>query len=219
MMFKDRRDAGRKLAKQLLKYKGANPLTLGIPRGGVLVALPICKALRAEFDVLIARKLPIPWNPEAGFGAMAQDGTICLNPEIHPLLGLSKEWEEDITRRVREEIERRNEVYRGARPYPNVTRRLVIVVDDGLATGYTVLAAVESLKKHKPKELVVATPVAQERAAEIIRERVDEFVCLHVSKELVFAVASFYLSFPDLSDEEVLRAIAKARSYARLTSQ
>jgi putative phosphoribosyl transferase len=203
------------LAKLLLKYKKENPLILAIPRGGVVTALPVCQALQAEFDLIVVRKLPIPWNPEAGFGAIALDGTTCFNPELYPFLGLSEEWVNSIITEVKKEIERRNEVYREGKPYPKVEGRIVIVVDDGLATGYTVLAAVESIKKHSPKKVVVATPVAQAHAAKLVSEACDEFVCLHVSPEPVFAVASFYREFPDLGDEEVRTCIRKAKKFSK----
>lgn len=215
MIFENRIGAGRKLAKKLLKYKASKPLILAIPRGGVITALPVCKELEAEFDLMIVRKLPIPWNPEAGFGAVAMDGTVYFNPEVYPLLNLPEAVVEEVVRAAKLEVERRNQVYRQGKPYPAVEGRVVILVDDGIATGYTVLAAVRSLHARRPSKLVVTAPIAQAHAAELVEREVDELICLHLSYDPIFAVASFYKDFPELSDAQVLKALQKARTYSQ----
>jgi putative phosphoribosyl transferase len=209
--FKNRLDGGQKLVVKLVQYAKERPLILAIPRGGVVTALPVCRALKAELDLVITRKLPIPWNPEAGFGAVALDGTVCFNPMLTPYLGLAKEFIDEIVAREKAEAERRNEVYRGGRPFPRVAGRTVILVDDGLASGYTMLAAVRAVKKRAPKRLIVAVPGAARPGYDLIRAEVDEIVCLCVSEAPIFAVGSLYSEFPPVSDTEVMKHLQRAR--------
>jgi len=209
--FKDRFEGGKELAKRLIKYKGKKVIVLAIPRGGIETSFPICKSLKSKFDLIITRKLPIPWNPEAGFGSISMDGTVCLNPEIAPFLGLKEEEIKEIVDSVFKEVKRRNEVYRKGKPFPEVKGKIVILVDDGLATGYTMLAALRSVKKLKPKKLIVAVPVASKQAAEIVKKECDEFICLYESEEPIFAVGSYYKEFPQLSDREVLNYLKEIK--------
>ena len=203
-LFRDRRDAGRRLAERLLDYQDRDAVVLAIPRGGVPVGFEVAGRLRAEFDVIVPRKIPIPWNPEAGMGAITADGTMVLNESMVRSLGLSKEEIEHAAEEVREEVVRRTEIYRAGRVEPEIAGKPVILVDDGLASGYTMLAAIESLKKQGPSSIVVAVPTASSGAARLIGPKVDELVALIVSERLPFAVADFYLEWRDLSDEEVL---------------
>jgi putative phosphoribosyl transferase len=211
-LFDDRSQAGELLAQRLLPYSGPACIVLAIPRGGVPVAYEVSKELACPLDVIVPRKLPIPWNPEAGFGAVMPDGTRVLNDEMVARLGLSPQRIEDITRGVVREVRRRELAYRTDRPRPRLSGRTTILVDDGLATGYTMRAAVEALRKHTPAAVVVAVPVAPRQTAEEIERVADEVVVLHIAEGYPFAVASFYGSFPDLSDAEVKRLLTERQT-------
>lgn len=207
MYFRDRLDAGHQLAKALEAYRGQDVIVLGIPRGGVTTAYPIAEQLQAELDIIIPRKLPLPWSPEAGFGAITEDGTIVLNEAMVSQVGLSPAEIEVIARRVRREVQRRVKEYRGACPAPDLNGRIVILVDDGLATGYTMLAAIQSVKKHAPARVVVAVPCSPASTLESVRPLVDDLVCLIAPDTLSFAVANFYQDFHDMSDGEVKKLL------------
>lgn len=209
--FRDRTEAGRQLAARLLSYRGRDALVLGIARGGVVVGAPIAEALQAELDVIAPRKLPIPFNPEAGFGAITEDGTIHLNPTLVRALGLTEHEIQEIAADVLAEVRRRVARYRGDRPPPMVKDRTVILVDDGLATGYTMLAAIQSVRKGAPARLVVAVPVSPISTLRAIEPHADELICLIAQETEVFAVANFYDDFRDLQDEEVIALLEQAR--------
>lgn len=210
-LFRSRTDAGRRLSERLLDYEGQDAVVLAIPRGGVPVGAEVAKRLNARLDVIIPRKIPIPWNPEAGLGAITADGTLVLNQRMVESLGLSSDEVRQIADEVREEIERRTREYRDERPAPDLEGKTVIIVDDGLASGYTMLAAIESVRKHKPARVIVAVPVASSGSARLVSPRVDEMVALITSERLPFAVAEFYCEWRDLTDEEVVKAISDFR--------
>ncbi|MFX1562431.1 MAG: phosphoribosyltransferase [Promethearchaeota archaeon] len=203
-LFDNREDAGYKLAAELSKLNLKNILILAIPCGGVPVGISIAKELATEFNLMIVRKLQIPWNPEAGFGAITPDGTYLLNPNLAPHLNLSDIKIQEIKSRTLAEIERRRQRFCGNRSSPEIRDRPVILVDDGLASGYTMLVAAKSVKKAKPSQLIVASPVASISAANLLKSECDTLVALHVSSAVPFAVASFYKHWHDLSDEEVI---------------
>jgi len=209
-LFLDRTDAGRRLAERLLKYESKGAVVLAIPRGGVPVALEVAKRLKAQLDVVVPRKIPIPWNPEAGFGAITADGTTVLNERMVRSLGLEEEEIEQAAEEVRQEIVRRTREYRGDRPHPNIQGRPVILVDDGLASGYTMLAAIGSLRKYSPSSIIVAVPVASNGAARVVRPQADKLVALVVSHRLPFAVANAYVRWRDLTDADVLGYLRQA---------
>lgn len=202
MIFKDRYDAGRQLAEQLFTHRH-NAVVLAIPRGGVPVGYEIASRLDVPLDLIIPRKLPIPSEPEAGFGAIAPDGTIVLNEKMVAYLGLTSREIGEIADSVLGEIRRRAMEYRGDRPLPDLKGKTTIIVDDGLATGYTMIAAVRAIKKERPKEIIVAVPCSPDTSIERLEKEADEVVCLIVQQRGPFAVASFYEHFPDLSDDEV----------------
>ncbi len=208
-LFKDREDAGRKLAGL---YRGPMEklIVLGIPRGGIPVAYQMAHTLGGDFDVIVARKLPVPSNPEAGFGAIAPDGSLYINEEMMQHLRLPPEQVNDIASRVLVEVRRRAKAYRGDRPLPGLEGTNVLLTDDGLATGYTMIAAAEMVRKFHPASVGVAVPVSPDGTARRIRPLVDYFHCLHVSHHYPFAVASFYQDFHDLSDREVMKYLRKA---------
>lgn len=203
MIFADRRDAGRQLAEKLLQFGGKDTIVMAIPRGGVPVGYEIAHRLSVPLDLIIPRKLPIPWNPEAGFGAIAPDGTVVLNDEMVSYLGLSPDDISGIEQAVLKEVRRRVREYRGDRPFPDLKGKTVIIVDDGLATGYTMIAAVRAIKKQSPGRVIVAVPVSPESSIDRLKDEADDIVFLVSQKWGPFAVASYYESFPDLTDDEV----------------
>ncbi|MDO8684751.1 MAG: phosphoribosyltransferase family protein [Armatimonadota bacterium] len=202
-MFKDRTDAGRQLAQALLEYRSTGAVVLAIPMGGVPVGAEVARKLGAPLDLVIPRKLPIPWNPEAGFGAMTIDGEIVLNRQLIESMHITKQQIEVVCEMVKTEIERRNKALRHDKPAPNVKGRTAIIVDDGLASGYTMLAAIRYVRSLGPSKIVAAVPAASAQSALLVEKETDELVVLIKSAQIPFAVAGFYLSWHDLSDEEV----------------
>jgi putative phosphoribosyl transferase len=209
MLFKDRLFAGKALAKPLEKYKGEDVIVLGIPRGGVPIGYPIAKALDAPLDVIIPRKLPIPWSPEVGFGAVTSTGDVILNPDIVGEMRITESEIKAIADDVYKEIQRRMKIYRGNKPLPSLREKTVIIADDGLATGFTMIAAIESVRKQGPKKVIAAAPVSPKDAADKIRKYADEVVTLWEKQTYSFAVASFYEDFHDMRDEEVTGLLAE----------
>lgn len=203
MLFNDRKDAGKKLADRLGQGQWERPAVFAIPRGGVPIGCEIARKLHAPLDLIIPRKLPIPYNPEAGFGAVAPDGTVVLNEELVVQLGLEKPHIDSIVMAVLDEVQRRIREYQLGPPL-DPKGRTVIVVDDGLASGYTMIAAVRALKKKGPRKVVVAVPCSPRTSVERLEEEADEVICLTVQEGGAFAVASYYEKFPDLTDGEVL---------------
>lgn len=204
-IFKDRADAGRRLAVELMPYKDKNTVVFAIPRGGIPVAIEVASGLKAPLDIVIVRKIPIPYQTEAGFGAITEDGTIVLNEPLLKRLNLSRTIIDEQADEVRNEILRRSLVYRRKLPPSPVKGRAAIIIDDGLASGYTMIAAIRSLRKRKAAEVVVAVPVASADAFNLVEPMADSLICLEVSHSGWFAVASFYRDWYDLNDEEVNR--------------
>lgn len=207
-IFQDRKEAGRLLAEKLIHYKGTDTIVLGIPSGGIPVAAEIAHALSLPFDLIIVRKLQLPYNTEAGFGAMGPDGEIILNERLLDTAGLT---EEEIKMQVKKTlgvIEKRTVLFRKERPFPSLKDKTAIIVDDGLASGYTMLAAIKFVKKNSPQKIVVAVPTGSMRTVDHIRQEVDECVCLNVRSRFPFAVADAYRNWYDLSDGEVLNIIS-----------
>ena len=199
-MFEDRREAGRKLAKALDQYKGQGVLVLAIPRGGVQVGYEVAKHLNADFSILVSRKLPYPFEPEAGFGAVAEDGSVFINEGA--AYGLPKNEVDRIIEGQKKEIERRIAVLRKGRPLPKVEGRVVILVDDGIAMGSTMRAAVMLCRNRGAKKIVVAVPVAGESAREL--EAIADDMVILEQRVNFRAVADAYRNWYDVSDEEVL---------------
>jgi len=207
-IFHDRSDAGKKLASELLKYSGEEIAVLGIPRGGVPVAYEIAKGLNAEeLDVIICRKIPVPLNPEMGFGAVTSNGDTILNQEVLKRIHIPPEEIIELSEEVYKEVRRRMGEYRGSRPMPILHDKTVIIADDGMATGFTMVAAIKSVRKLKPSRVIAAVPAAPRQACDKIREYADDVVTLWCEDADSFAVASFYEEFADLSDEEVIRIL------------
>jgi putative phosphoribosyl transferase len=203
-VFKDRKEAGTLLAKRLLKYKGIDCIVLAIPSGGVPVGAEIAKALTLPLDIIIVRKVQIPYNPEAGFGAVCPDGEVLLNEDLLRNLNLS---EKDVERQIQltiDIIKKRDSLFRKGLPFPSIKERVAIIVDDGLASGYTMFSAIDYAKKYHPQKIVVAVPTGLKRTIEIILPEVDELVCLNMRSGFVFAVADAYEDWYDLEDDEVI---------------
>lgn len=210
MIFIDRRDAGRRLADVLASRSLADPVVLGVPRGGVVVAYEVARVLAAPLDVVIPRKIGAPTNPELAVGAVAQDGTLVLDEAMVRTVGASEAYLRREADRQREEIERRLKLYRGPRPAVELTGATVIVVDDGIATGATVLAALRGLRSQDPGRVVLAVPVAPPDTLERLTPEADEVVCL-ATPEPFYAVGQFYRHFEQTTDEEVVELIERSR--------
>lgn len=200
-MFKNRKDAGEKLAKALEKYRTENPIILAIPRGGVEVGMQVAAKLNADLSLIIVRKLPFPDNPEAGFGAIAENGSAFILENAH--YWLPGKTIEQIKQQQIAEIERRIKALRGGKPLPEIAGRTIILVDDGIAMGSTMRSAIELCKNRKAGKIVVAVPVMGREVAEEIQEKVDELVVLE-TPAYFRSVAQAYERWYDVSDEEVL---------------
>jgi len=212
MLFADRRDAGRVLTGLLTKYANRDDvLVLALPRGGVPVAFEVAHALRAPLDVFIVRKLGVPGHDELAMGAIATGGVRVLNEDVVGALGLSTKVIDAVAAREEKELERRERIYRGARTPPDVRERTVILVDDGLATGSTMRAAVAALRKQRPARIVVAVPVAAAETCEEFKTEVDETVCA-ATPRMFNGVGRWYEDFSQTSDDEVHELLAQART-------
>jgi putative phosphoribosyl transferase len=207
-LFRDRADAGKKLAQSVQKLALADVVILAIPSGGVPVGAEVAKALDAPLDLMIARKVQFPWSTEAGFGAVVSDGTVYIGPygATLPQSVVRAQIE-----KAKRQVQHRVQEFLGHRLPLDVAGKDVILVDDGLATGSTMLAAVRSLRRRNPRKVVVAVPTASGSAVQLLRPQVDELVALYVHPpHLPFAVASSYESWHDLTDEEVKQCLAEA---------
>ena len=210
MIFADRAEAGRRVAAKLAGYAGrADVLVLGIPRGGVAVAAEVARAIDAPMDVFLSRKMGVPGQEELAFGALASGGVRVLDQELIRELNISSEDIERIAERVKSELERRERVYRGGRSALNVTGKTVVLVDDGIATGSSMMAAIQTLRRMRPARLVLAVPVAPASTCKRLREQVDELICIH-APEKFYAIGQFYENFTQATDEEVVELLRGA---------
>jgi putative phosphoribosyl transferase len=211
MYFRDRREAGRQLAQHLAAYANRpDVLVLALPRGGVPVAYEVARALHAPLDVFLVRKLGLPGHEEYAMGAVASGGVRVLNREVVDQLHLPDELIEGVASRELQELERRERLYRGNRPFPYVRGKTVILVDDGLATGSTMRAAAEALRQQGPARLVVAVPAGSPETCDEFRDEVDEVVCA-ITPEPFDAVGLWYDDFSQTTDDEVRDLLAAAR--------
>ncbi len=211
MRFRDRRHAGRELATRLAAEIEGPAVVLALPRGGVPVALEIAKALGAPLDLVMVRKIGAPGQPELAVAAVA-DGEhpeLVVNPDVLRMTGVDEAWLEQQKERELEEIARRRRRYLGDRPRPSLEGRAAIVVDDGIATGATMLAALRAVRRARPRALVLAVPVAPPDTVERLASEVDRLICLHTPRDFV-AVGQFYEDFTQTDDEEVIAALAAA---------
>jgi len=200
--FKDREEAGKELARALVEFKGRNVVVLGLPRGGVVVAREVAEALGAPLDIVVTRKIGAPGEPEFALGAVTQEGDVIVDSRNAESVGATTEYLQEEARRKKSEVKERMRSLRGDMPYPGLEGKTVIIVDDGIATGNSMKAAVQSVKKRGPKEVVVAVPVApQEAVADLSREG-TRVVCLEQPR-FFFAIGEFYKDFEQVDDSEV----------------
>jgi putative phosphoribosyl transferase len=201
--FRNRAEAGHLLAQKLIAYAyRPDVLVLGLPRGGVPVAFEVAKALQVPLDIWLVRKLGVPTQKELAMGAIATGGVRVLNQEVVNWLGISDEVIDKVAAQEQQELERRNQVYRGNRPAPDVRNRTIILVDDGLATGSTMHAAIASLRQQQPDRIVVAVPVGPPSVYKDFKSEADEIVCLQ-TPELFNAIGVWYVDFSQTTDQEV----------------
>jgi putative phosphoribosyl transferase len=210
VLFRDRHDAGRKLAAALRQYAGrGDVLVLALPRGGVPVAFEVAQALAAPLDILIVRKLGVPFQPELAMGAVASGGIRVLNDEVVRQFDLRPEIIERVAEEELREVARRDAAYRHGRPAPNAAGKVAILIDDGLATGSTMRAAARAVRQQRPARLIVAVPVAAAGTCRDLRAEADEVVCLS-TPEGFFAVGQWYEDFEQTSDDEVRSLLEKS---------
>lgn len=212
MFFDDRKDAGRQLAARLTRFKDQQPIILGLPRGGVVVANEVAKALDAPLDVLLVRKIGAPGRPELAVGAVAfvdKPETVIVD-DVKATLDVPKRYLKDAEAEQVREIKRRQEMYGVTPGRLDVRRKTAILVDDGIATGATIRAAVRALRRAKPRRLVVAVPVAPPDAVAVLEREADEVVCVAVDSDLG-AISLSYGAFPQVGDDEVIDILERSR--------
>jgi putative phosphoribosyl transferase len=205
-LFADRVDAGRRLASALKTIVGADAIVLAIPRGGVVVGYEVAQALALPLDVIIPRKIGAPGNPELAIGAMTEDGTVLLDDNIIQYLQVSQEYIQEESAAQKLEIQRRLKLYRGDASYPALENRDVILVDDGIATGSTMKAALASVRNRKAKTVTIAIPVGPPSTIRELERKADHVVCLY-TPEAFYAIGQFYENFTQTPDEEVTRLL------------
>jgi len=211
----DRKDAGRRLAAELGRFAGrSDTIVLGLPRGGVVVGYEVAKALDAPLDVFLVRKLGAPGQEELAVGAIASGGVRVLNEDVVRAMGLSASQIEAIAAREQAVLDQRERLYRGHSEPMDLTAKIVILVDDGLATGASMRTAIRSLKRHSPTQIVVAIPTAPAETCADLRREVDEVVCV-MTPEPFWSIGSWYLDFAQTSDQEVIDLLEKAKSFGR----
>ena len=205
-LFADRVEAGRLLASALASAISKNAIVLAIPRGGAVVGFEVAHALGIQLDVIIPRKIGAPDNPELAIGAMTEDGTSIRDDWLIEYLQVSEDYIKKESERQRLEIERRLKLYRGEAPYPSLKNREVIIVDDGIATGSTMRAALASVRRRGAKAVVIAVPVGPPSTIKELKKEADRVVCLHTTESLS-AIGQFYENFTQTMDEEVIRLL------------
>ena len=209
MVFADRREAGLLLSRQLLELASERPIVVALPRGGVPVGFEVARALDAPLDVLAVRKLGAPADPEYAVGAIAEDGSAVVDADTARLVGMTQEFFEAIVAHETRELRRRVKRYRAGRDMVDVRGRTVVVVDDGLATGLTVVAAVRALRAKGAARIIVAVPVAARDAIALVAEEADEVVCHSIPRDFL-GVGRWYEDFDPVPDDEVLALLAAA---------
>ncbi|MCL4466607.1 MAG: phosphoribosyltransferase [Chloroflexi bacterium] len=214
MIFADRREAGQRLARALPGYRGSDAVVLALPRGGVIVGCEVARTLSLPLDVIITRKVGAPGNPEYAIGAISEAGEPQLNEREIAYMGIPASYVAEEVELQRRELERRAMQYRGGRELGDISGRTVILVDDGIATGFTVLATVRALKTHRPARIVLAVPVAPPSVVETLGREVDDVVAL-ATPEPFIAVGAWYRHFEQVSDEEVRACLDDCRQQPR----
>ncbi|WP_114833893.1 phosphoribosyltransferase [Aquicella lusitana] len=209
--YRNRKEAGKILARALSAYAGQDDvIVLALPRGGVPVAFEIAKALQAPLDVFIVRKLGVPGHSELAMGAIATGGTAVFNEDIVEHLQIPESAIQAVIAEEKQELNRRNAAYRGSQPFPSLKEKIIILVDDGIATGATVRAAINALKQQKPKKIILAVPVADPSLCEKLQLMVDELYC-PLKPSSLYAVGAWYEDFSQTEDEEVYTLLKEAK--------
>jgi len=209
MPFSNRTEAGRKLAEALAFYKGQHPVILALPRGGAPVAAEIAAALEAPLDLVLVRKIGVPFQPELAMGAVVdgQEPLVVRNEQVIRMAEINESEFDAIRDRELEEIERRRKLYLGNRPHPELKGQTVIIVDDGIATGATIRVALRAIRMRKPRKLILAVPVAPTQSLDELRTEADEIVCLEDYEDFG-AIGLYYSDFRQISDAEVIKLLA-----------
>ena len=215
-MFSDRQEAGRRLGERLLRIPLKNPVVLGIPRGGIVTGAAVADVLSAELDVVLAHKLGAPGQPELAIGAVGEDGNVYLDRELELLLGVDQDYLEQERARQWAQLQRRSQMFRKVRPAASLEGRSAIITDDGIATGSTVLAAIETVKAQQPAKIIVAVPVIPAQRVDFFTSRCDRLVFLEAPVDFT-AVGQFYRVFDSVPDEDVLHLLSKGRPGAPQT--
>jgi putative phosphoribosyl transferase len=208
--FRNREEAGRKLAEALASYRTERPIILALPRGGVPVGYEIARALAAPLDVWVVRKVGVPFRPELGMGAVSEGGEVYLSRDIVDYAGLSEEELAQACERKLREVEERVRIFRGGGPAPALRDRTVIIVDDGIATGGTTRAAIRAVRAQQPSKVILAVPVASPDVVQALSQEVDRVVCLLTPEDL-YAIGMWYDDFTQVSDEAVVALLQRAR--------
>ncbi|MHC4791648.1 MAG: phosphoribosyltransferase [Planctomycetota bacterium] len=211
-VFKGREDAGRRLAEMLQAYKGSTAIVLAVPAGGVPVAAVMAERLNLALDVAVASKITLPWTTEAGFGAVAFDGTVHLNEQILPGLGLTEQEIQDRIKLTTKKVQRRLRKLRNDRPLPGLSGRVVFLVDDGIASGFTLLACVEAIKNLQASEIIIAVPTGYKKALQSLEKHVKAIYCANVRGGFSFAVADAYRKWFDVDQMQVIKILRRFRS-------
>ncbi|NET37255.1 MAG: phosphoribosyltransferase, partial [Cyanothece sp. SIO1E1] len=205
-----RTEAGQLLALELMVYANRpDVIILGLPRGGVPVAFQVAQALKVPLDICLVRKLGVPGQPELAMGAIAMGGVMVINDEIVASMSISRQVMAQVAAQEQHELERRDRLYRGDRPLPNVRHRTVILIDDGIATGSTLRAAIATLQKQQPEQIVIAIPVAPLSTCAVLKTEVDQLICLNMPQPL-YSISYWYKDFTQTSDDEVRRLLQSA---------
>ena len=205
ILFKNREEAGKRLAELLVDYRDQGAVIYSLPRGGVVIGAEIAKAIHAPLDIIVSKKIGHPSNPEYAVCAIAEDGApVCNQSELERL---GHHWLEEEKRKAREEIQRRREEYLGNAEQREIKGKIAIIVDDGIATGLTMVASIEEMKLHEPKEIVVAIPIVPYFTSLKLEGMVDKVVCVEATRDFLGAVGAYYEDFTQVEDEEVKRLL------------
>ncbi|RLG03162.1 MAG: phosphoribosyltransferase [Thaumarchaeota archaeon] len=210
MIFRDRLNAGERLAGLLSDYEGERTAVIAIPRGGVEVGYVVASKLSSPLEVTVPRKIGSPADPELAVGAIAEDGTIYIDEEVSKMIGIRDDWIRIEAERELQEVKRRIEVYRGGKPLPSLKGYTILLVDDGIATGATIIATARFLRKLEPEKLVIAAPVAPPEAVPKLSREADDLRFVETPSPF-FAIGQFYQDFSQLSDAQVLEYLSRVR--------
>ncbi|HUL19894.1 MAG TPA: phosphoribosyltransferase family protein [Thermodesulfobacteriota bacterium] len=210
-VFRDRASAGKVLADMLEEHRGSDALVMGIPAGGLAVAVVIARELNLALDVAVVSKITLPWNTEAGYGAVAFDGTVMLNEELLSRLNLSDQEIQNGIKKTEQKVSRRVTMFRGDRPLPDF-KSPIILVDDGLASGFTLRVAIKALRRNGATNVILAVPTAHSDSVKRVLEEVGAIYCPNLRNGLSFAVADAYERWTDLDEQEVIRLLQQFKS-------